>query len=602
MPTTTLNYDIVIYGGTFAGVAAACKAATYIKANGGNKKIALIIPDTSGMLGGTGTAGGQNFIDIMPNLANGTCKAGIFHGGTFEYIYKNYRQLKQYYSVHDMANKMKTVINNQNNNSSNTIITLFPDLNNSLLPSGYGYDIVEISKNSSTGVITSVKIRAIKRDTDGVVRYDQANSYYPDYILNGSVFVDASEDGKLTSVSGVGPSIGRQDWPEEFLPEDDERCCDSSCRQQAATLMFKVMISNLQGWPVDKTMQSAGSGIPQSIVSFNDAHLDNNYSLKPWNAARDGEEEDTDEWWFNVLLVYNVDGRAHERDRGTSMFPIDKRPDYYTTDQAWVNARQFILNNKNAIETAILNSMPTSYETHDPITHEPISVPVTCDSVDICMENGLPVVANTLYIRETVHTTLNSFNNWHGTEYTNYAVTPAESIKAGDKNEMYNASTPGEDGNNKSTCIGLCYYSTDINAYQRSDLHNDTGGSIWGGGITKKLRPDLYTTLGITKTKPHCAVYMPYECLITSRVPNLLIPGVACSVSSISWAEVRELPNLFVLGDAAGVAAAYSVTHNNISPYFFSQTEINSVRSFLTSNNLPQPAVLVKELTYSGTF
>ena len=52
--------DIVVYGGSFAGVAAAAKAASKAP----NKTVALIVPDTSGMLGGIGTAGGQNYFDI----------------------------------------------------------------------------------------------------------------------------------------------------------------------------------------------------------------------------------------------------------------------------------------------------------------------------------------------------------------------------------------------------------------------------------------------------------------------------------------------------------------------------------------------------------
>ena len=37
------------------------------------------------------------------------------------------------------------------------------------------------------------------------------------------------------------------------------------------------------------------------------------YLLKSLNAAQDGP--DSDEWWINGLLIFNVDGSAHERDK-----------------------------------------------------------------------------------------------------------------------------------------------------------------------------------------------------------------------------------------------------------------------------------------------
>ena len=63
MATTTV--DIVVYGGGFAGVAAAAKAAANTASN---KTIALIVPDpvdhngNGSCLGSIGTIGGQNFL------------------------------------------------------------------------------------------------------------------------------------------------------------------------------------------------------------------------------------------------------------------------------------------------------------------------------------------------------------------------------------------------------------------------------------------------------------------------------------------------------------------------------------------------------------
>lgn len=59
--------------------------------------------------------------------------------------------------------------------------------------------------------------------------------------------------------------------------------------------------------------------------------------------AQDGPG--SDEWWVNMLLVFNVDGRAYNRDLtgDTSyLFPSDMRSDYKTVDDAWVAARKVL--------------------------------------------------------------------------------------------------------------------------------------------------------------------------------------------------------------------------------------------------------------------
>ena len=53
------SYDIIVYGGAFAG--SRCQEC---RCSSPQEKVLLIVPDTSGLLGGLGTAGGQNFCDI----------------------------------------------------------------------------------------------------------------------------------------------------------------------------------------------------------------------------------------------------------------------------------------------------------------------------------------------------------------------------------------------------------------------------------------------------------------------------------------------------------------------------------------------------------
>ena len=70
--------------------------------------------------------------------------------------------------------------------------------------------------------------------------------------------------------------------------------------------------------------------------------------------------------------------------------------------------------------------------------------------------------------------------------------------------------------------------------------------------------------------------------LTTNYVANLLIPGYAAGASSYAWAEMRVFPNLCILGDAAGVAAAYAV-NNNKHPLYFSSSDIAAVQTTLTN-------------------
>ena len=243
-------------------------------------------------------------------------------------------------------------------------------------------------------------------------------------------------------------------------------------------------------------------------------------------------------------------------------------------------AKEYLKNNKAGIEAALISSMASH----------------NVNSFTICTDNdGNPVVADTMYIRETVHTSLLTDNNTHGSENSNYAVTPIESIKAGNHEGKYSETVLGCDSPNYGSRIGLAFYYSDINAYEKSDLKDNNGNNIWGNLVTSKLRPDLLTPDLIgNDLNPRYAVYMPFEVLTSSRVTNLLIPGVACGVSSVSWSEVRVLPNLCVLGDAAGVSAGYAVI-NDVDPYDFTSQMITAVQNFL-KNKLDPPAILDKPI------
>jgi len=77
----------------------------------------------------------------------------------------------------------------------------------------------------------------------------------------------------------------------------------------------------------------------------------------------------------------------------------------------------------------------------------------------------------------------------------------------------------------------------------------------------------------------------------------------AAGVSSYGWSEVRVIPNLCVLGDAAGVAAAMYVNDDNRNDVFFEKDDIatgpnclqEKLRN-LRSYGYPTPAILDKDI------
>ena len=533
MATTTV--DIVVYGGGFAGVAAAAKAAANTASN---KTIALIVPDpvdhngNGSCLGGIGTIGGQNYFDIR------TDSKGLVTKGTFNWWHT---KLGQHYSVDEMAALLKADLAKYG----------------SKIKYYYGYDISSVGWDSR---ITSLTVKQIKRNpTTGSVEWESVQ-----HTINGTVFIDASESGRLTRRANFGGTTGRFDFPATYL-DADEKTDYGKGRQQVATLMFKVT-----GFDKDYTgdditildhadtnhVYSAGGGEKAyqnkkgKIYQFNEKHGPEGFALKPFNMAQDGPN--SSEWWVNMLLVFNVDGRAYNRDKGTYLFPSDMRSDYKTVDDAWVEARN-IINSAEFLDT--IKEFPGFR------------------NVQIVKKNGKPVVGEVMYLRETIHAALSSTNRANGTENTNYGLTTNEANKAG---KTYN---DGSDSQNYATRIGLNFYWSDINAYKFEDLKDANGKYIWFDEVFRKVRPDL----GLSGSSPTNPVYVPYNAITSNYVANLLTPGYAACMSSFAWAECRVLPNQCVLGDAAGVAAAYAITHNK-DPLRLTASDLSQVQTTLRNS------------------
>ena len=149
-------------------------------------------------------------------------------------------------------------------------------------------------------------------------------------------------------------------------------------------------------------------------------------------------------------------------------------------------------------------------------------------------------------------------------------------------NEAKNAGSYGSSGGdsqNYATRIGLNFYWSDINTYKFEDMKDDKGNYIWRGDVEAYVRPDL----NLTKDTPINPVYIPYNAITSNYVANLLTPGYAACMSSFAWSECRVLPNQCVLGDAAGVAAAYAITHNK-DPLRLTSADISQVQATLKNS------------------
>lgn len=523
------SYDIVVYGGGFAGCAAARNAA----AAAPKEKILLIVPDTSQRLGGLGTVGGQNFTDIR-RWNNQLVTSGSFG--------RWFTEAGQFYNTETMADIITRDLAQFKN------ITIL-----------YSTDINSIKQEGSR--IKEITLAPIVRDSEGIVRWSEGGRR-----IKGQIFIDASDSGKLAELSGANLSVGREDWPEAYWTEKDQ---SNIPLQQAATLMFKVTgvktpdkpmrVGDLEFVKDDKGSWGLVGGQKtwqenEIVVQFNREYSPQGFAIKPINAAQNGL--DNEEWWLNMLLVFNVDGRQTARDQEIGIRPASSSADSLNVDQAWVASREF-LNQPGFLEALRQFSVKTEQGE------------VGFAQAELVRDaNGLPVVGEVMYLRETVHGILQDEELPQGKENSLYALTTLEAQQAGP------IPSEGADSVNYAERIGLGYYLMDINAYIAEDLLQE-GQYNWP--VTGYLRPDLHEQGG----QPVNPVYLPYSMLINPQVSNLLVPGYATSCSSLAWAEIRVLPNLAVLGDAAGVAAAGSVLKKKL-PTEFGPEEISWLQTKLT--------------------
>lgn len=548
---------IVVYGGGFGGFCAAYKAAQYAWSLGDdfmNFEIFLINPVPTPKLGGIGTVGGQNFWDTR--RWNGKFP----YRGTLEMLMdvKNGELQEDRYNIDEKAAKMKRLLEDYG-------VNIF-----------YQEDITDVEQ-ATDGKITSVTVRTIKRNSNDDVVYVGG-----EVVIHGDVFIDASEDGKLTRLTAKNVTgrkavtKGRYDYPAKIVQSEDGSGLDA--KQPAVSLMFKLKTTGIEATESNVDIRHVDDDDSKEIncfncgrdsfsaqgtkmYAFNEKYKNTRFLIKPVNSAWNGGEELYEKdangeikryttWWLNSLLIFGVDGTMHKRD----MTPADASSSYLSTDEAWKQARQFLEEHSSEL-----------LEVYRSLGYN--------DAEFVRDDQGKIVTGDILYVRETIHAVKDTNAIANGTENQNYEVT---------RDHCHYADQQADNPINPQS-IGLVYYWSDIHPFKKEDCLDNNGIYIWGAKSCAKIRWDMVDKEHpLDDGSPKEPAYIPYKALTTQYVPNLLIPGYAVSAGSFAWSEIRVFPNLCVLGDAAGIAAVTSLLSGDP---VCSLSDVQGVRAILRQYN-----------------
>ena len=608
------DYDIVIYGGGLQAYASAVAAAKQRTTK--LTKILLIAPYPVDELGGISTTGGQNAWDVSKS-PNGE----FYHQGTFKTLYNRFPMS---YNTQEMSNYLKS------------------SLNDYLVDYKTQYDISRVICKEKAAGNTEEPIKIEKITIRGIARDNEAADYTNGYVkwtnaapitITGKIFIDASEEGRLARSLNTAATTGRYNWPADSLDDDEKGVisdsptktvpCDNTpaVRQQAATIIYKLKGVDLSGYQGSTSSETNGvyhslwGGDKYKIKGsetwkFNDEYSNQGIIIKSLNAGTNNPAND--DYYINNFLLFNVDGRANYRDtpegrRGFSsensedenyiqdFYPKNIFKDTMTTDEAWVKARDFFVYHKKEILN-VLHDIP-GFE----------SASFTGYSND---DGGQPEICDILYLRETVHTSKNfsqrsnnSENNYHvmiddafqgiSGVYDEIEEGEQDEFKLTHANHVIIDKKEKEKNKNFSHRIGIASYGLDIHPYGVRDLIDEKSSDgikyIWHDKSFQKMRPDFKDNY-LDKCRnfynpdkfysSEYPLYVPFEALITNQVSNLLLPGYAACVSSEAWGLVRIFANLCVLGDAAGVTAAYSVA-DGTDPLFLNEADIRGIQNCL---------------------
>lgn len=509
------NYNIIIYGGGFSGIAAALNAYDGYRGLTGGTNPRILLINNQSALGGLGTINGQNFMDW--NLWQANSNSSVHEGSFRKFVNgtgtTSAPQFDRFYSTSELSNWFASQISAR----SASITLLQP------------YDLRSVARNSS-GKITSVTVQKLKRENQAWL-FDTAVAQET---YTASVFIDASENGRLTAQTGITVNTGRQDRP-------------SDRRQMVATLMFRArgidytQTVGKSGWSslTDKngtvglvggnTEINAAATITDpanplyALGQFN--RTNTRFQIKGMNVAEDRASTTAAPgsqlsrvYWFNTLLIVGVDGLCERRYGCQDTYTYSDGSTAWSTDYAYAQARNVLL----------------STQFRDAMRAFP---GFSQFQVETIVVNGITYASagESLYIRETIHTPKNPSQTLDG---NNYGLTISQMAGAG------STTANGTDALHFDYRLGLQFYNFDSNGYTKN---NPSTGKL---DADPKPNPD----------SPHPS-YLPIGALLTSQVPNLILAGYSASVSNWAWTSVRVLPNQAVIGDAAGMLAAYSINY-----------------------------------------
>lgn len=499
--TCSETYDLIVYGGGFAGCAAVVQAAQLMPPE---QRIALVVPESA--LGSIGTVGGQNFFDMR------RWRGRIVTRGSF---YEWYAGYGQGYPTGAMAG---TLMNSVLANSRDRVcIYLQHEIENVV---------------TAEGAVDAIDIRPVRRDPDDmIVKWNGAPLR-----LNGRVFIDASDTGRLTRLAGVPLTTGRFD-----------RAGDNY--QQPATLMFKVRGINIAAAQAYRNplgqqeftfvRDADGSWLGwggHRFVWLNDPvvatynAVNPRFTLKGYNIA----EDTPGTWWINALVIHDVDGRLQQIDYDTPRRPADVPPDCWDTDTAY---REAVAEIQSERFQEALHRLP-GFAGVELVTNP----------------DGSPVVGEILYLRETVHAVTDAGALGPDSSNANYALTPEHVRGAGP--DPYQ----GSDVENYAWRVGLGFYCVDLHGYRKTDT------------MERNLLQE--------QAEAAHPYYVPWASLTTPYASNLLLPGYAQRTADEAWGAARVIPNLTVCGDAAGVAAAESL-RTDIPAASFTYDDVVALREIL---------------------
>jgi hypothetical protein len=376
------------------------------------------------------------------------------------------------------------------------------------------------AKAGPLSLIGSVRVRPLVAAGHGLPAF--ADSDPED--IQGDVFIDASATGRLARLAGVPLSIGRADW-------------NPDGRQMAATLLFAIenvdwdalaAARDAQDRPVWGTATETSPDGTHRVfwggasIAANDPILQAFAQAHPHFrlGALRAWEESGGVFWVSGLLCYNVDGRRRAYDAGTERdtdpVPLMSRD----LDTAYREARE----------------LGTGSDTLGALRRFP-----GLGQVRFAELGGVPRCGDVLFLRETVHAP--------GAGPDGFAVNVEDLTGAGV------GSHDGLDIRHRPRRVGLGFYWLENVGYTHGEL--------------------LRTTAAATNP-----AYLPLDAILVPPVQNLLVPGYAARIESRAWWALRTAPNQCVLGDAAGVAAAFSA-REGMSVLRFGNPEIAAVQSWL---------------------